>query len=228
MPAGDHEIRLVAIYSSGLGNFDYFMVIGNGVSAISCVPRYVVSVRSNNSAWGTVSYSPEMPYYDQETQVTIRAQANPGYFFQSWTGEETSADSVYTFSIKSNVNEVARFLPDGTEMDTSIIGYATVQDDKGTPYMVFGGILGDTVEAQSLDDLQMFLGDTIPRVVKFSGEFIDSTEISIKSDKTSFRGWRHSPFERHYAFNKSSTKCYYPKRNSFSGYCNRWKGCTGD
>jgi pectate lyase len=188
LAAGDNIIRIEALYgttnSGGLGNIDYFMVIGNASSAAICSPQYTVSVSSNDTTWGTITYSPVQNYYDKGTLITLHATANPGYLFQCWMGEETSADSVYTFAIKSDVNAVARFLPNAAKADSSVIGYATVEDDRGTPYWVIGGSLGDTVTATTVADLQTFLGDSLPRIVKFSGWLTGTEQISIKSDKT--------------------------------------------
>ncbi len=184
LAAGSYKLRIEAYSTSGLGNFDYLKVIGAGAAPDSCTPSYVLNASSNNVAWGTVSLSPVQPYYDRGTMVTLRAHANPGYFFQSWTGEETSVDSVFTFAIRSNVNAVARFLPNGTAMDPDIVGYATVQSDNGTPYLVTGGSLGDTVQATTVSELQNYLGIAQPRVVKFSGELVGTEVISVTSDKT--------------------------------------------
>lgn len=184
LPAGSHKIRIEAYSTSGLGNVDYLSVTGAGIFAADCMPSYVITVKSNNDSWGSVSYDPVQNYYDIGTKVTVRAHANPGYFFQSWTGQETSADSVSTFYVKGNVDAVARFLPQETKMDDDITGYATVQDDRGTPYLVTGGALGDTVEAFSVADLQNFLGSDKPYVVKFTGKLEGTETIKITSDKT--------------------------------------------
>jgi pectate lyase len=184
LTAGDHKIRLEAVRSSGLANLDYFNVVGDGPTATTCTPQYTVSVSRNDSTWGTTSYSPIRNYYDKGTLVTLHGQANPGYFFESWTGEQTSNDTSFTFAIKSSVHAVARFLPNGTTNDPSIIGYGGVQDDNGTTYMTFGGALGDTVEATTVAELETWLGDTLPHVVKFSGFLTGTEQISIKSDKT--------------------------------------------
>lgn len=118
-------------------------------------PLYVIKVKSSNDDWGTLSCDPVLNYYEKGSQVTIRANPKPGYFFESWTGEETSNNATYTFTVKSNVNAVARFLPNGIVMDSDIIGYTTVQDDKEITYFVAGGKLSDTVQATSLAELQL-------------------------------------------------------------------------
>lgn len=181
---GYHKIRIESYSPNGLGNYDYFKVVGDGVEPAECTPSYILTVKSNNDDWGTVEYTPVQNYYDEGTIVTLIAHPKPGYFFESWLGEETSADSVFTFAIKSNVNAIARFLPLGTKADTNLIGYATIQDDKGTPFMVIGGALGDTVVANNLEDLKKYLGNEKPYVVKFSGKIEGSDVIQIKSDKT--------------------------------------------
>ncbi|OJU08581.1 MAG: hypothetical protein BGN88_12240 [Clostridiales bacterium 43-6] len=184
LTAGSHKIRIEAHSIRGLANIDYLKVDGAGVEKAECMPSYVLNVKSNNDEWGSVSYSPVQNYYDKGTLVTIKAKAKPGYFFQSWTGEPSSADTVFTFAVTGNVDVVARFLPDGTKMDEDITGYATVQDDNGTPYLVTGGSLGETVEAFTLEDLQNYLGSSKPYIVKFSGELVGTGTIKITSDKT--------------------------------------------
>lgn len=181
---GYHKIRIEAYSPNGLGNYDYFKVIGDGVEAAQCTPSYTLTVKSNNEDWGIVEYFPVQNYYDEGTLITLKAHPKAGYFFESWTGEETSSDSIFTFAIKRNVNAVARFLPLGTKADTNLIGYATVQDDKGTRYTVIGGALGDTVLANSLEELKFYLGSDKPYVIKFSGKIEGNDVITVKSDKT--------------------------------------------
>lgn len=185
---GENKIRIEALYgtskSGGLGNIDYFRVIGNAPAPAVCSPQYSLTVSSNDTTWGTVSYSPAQTLYDRGMQVTLHAHANPGYFFQCWMGEKTSADSAHAFTVERDVHAVARFLPNRAKRDSSIIGYATVEDDRGTPYWVIGGALGDSVTATTVADLQRYLGDSLPRIVKFSGWLVGTEQISITSDKT--------------------------------------------
>ncbi len=181
---GDYKIRIEAYSTSGLANYDYLKVTGSGVSPATCTPSYVASVRSNDTTWGTVTYEPVQAYYDRGTLITMRANPKAGYFFESWTGEATSNNSVFTFPIQGNLNAVARFLPDDTMPDSTIIGYGTVQDDSGTTYLVTGGSLGDTVEAYTVADLQSYLGSSQPHVVLFTGELTGTDVINVTSDKT--------------------------------------------
>lgn len=183
LESGSHKIRIEALSEKGLGNYDYFKIVG-GAAPDECTPSYTVKVNANNSAWGTVSYAPVKDYYDSGTQITLTAHSNPGYFLDSWTGSHTSADSVFTITIDRNVEVTARFLPDGVTQDTNLIGYAGIQDDRGTRFTLTGGSLGDTVKAYTLDDLKKYLGSSVPYYVEFEGKLEGNDAITITSDKT--------------------------------------------
>lgn len=181
---GNHKFRLEALWPSGLANIDYFMVVGAGPEAAECTPQYVVSVKSSNPDWGSVWYTPVRDYYDRGTLLTLHARPAAGFFFESWTGSVPSNDSVHTLRVEGNVKAVARFLPEGVVPEPDLIGYAGVQDDRGTTYLVTGGALGDTVVATTLNELQTYLGDSLPHVVLFSGFLTGNVRIPIRSDKT--------------------------------------------
>ncbi len=182
--AGNNYIRLEAYSVDGLSNYDYIVVIGNGITPSEGVPFYILNVEANDGDAGAVSFEPIQHYYAAGTMITVRAEPKSGYFFQSWSGDETSAETVFSFPIQKNTALIAIFLPDGITMDPDLIGYATVQDDRGTPYLVSGGALGDTVEAHSVDDLQQYLGSSEPQVVLLSQQFIGTDLIKVSSNKT--------------------------------------------
>lgn len=182
--AGVNTIRLEAHSVDGLGNYDYLTVIGEGFSPADCMPDYTLLVSQNDSAAGTISYEPVQNYYNEGTLVTLRAQANPGYFFQSWSGDVSSADSVFTFPMLHNVEVSALFLPVGTTADPDLVGYAAVQDDQGTPYIVTGGSLGETVEANTYEELQQYLSSPEPYVVQVSEHIVGTEDLKVTSHKT--------------------------------------------
>lgn len=182
LPAGSVFVQLQAVGPSGLANIDYFKVYGDGITPD--VPSFSLAVTAGDPNAGTVSYSPVQPFYPYGAMVTATATANTGYFFQSWTGDVPGATATYTFSITGNTRLEARFLPQGTMQDPDVIGYATVQDDAGTPYLLNGGSLGPTVTATTIDDLKMYLGSADPYVVNFSGLIQGVDLIPIASNKT--------------------------------------------
>ena len=183
---GENNIRLSSVTSKGLSNIDYFQIQGSDITPIACTPSFTFGIGINDPDAGSVSYEPVQVYYTRGTEITVHANANEGYFFHSWSGEAASTDTNHTFAISENTNMTALFYPPGTTMDTAVCGYATVQHYNGTPYMLIGGALGDTVEATSLAELISYLGDENPRIVKLS-KYIEGTstdEIKINSNKT--------------------------------------------
>ena len=62
---------------------------------------YVIGVRANKKAWGTVTGGGS---YEETEQVTVKAAANSGYRFVAWTenGETVSTDAAYTFTAAGN------------------------------------------------------------------------------------------------------------------------------
>jgi pectate lyase len=179
---GPNFIQLVALGASGLANVDYLLIQGEGITP--ALPSFSLSATANDPDAGSVTVEPELAFYPEGTEVTVTAEAEPGYFFQSYTGDVTSANSAHTFLIERNTRIVARFLPDGAEQDPALVGYATVQDDDGTPYLVTGGSLGEEVTATTLEELTVYLESPEPLVVSFSGLFEGVDAIHIASDKT--------------------------------------------
>jgi pectate lyase len=184
LSAGYNGIRLVSKSEDGLANIDYIEMSGPGIEPVECVPVYTMEIGQNIPEGGTISVEPDLTYYDEGTEVILRAHANPGFFFQSWSGNISSTDTAFTFFVSGNVQTRAMFYPEGTTMDPGIIGYATVQDDHGTPFLLIGGSLGSTVEVNSLAQLQTYLQSDEPYVVTVSKKIEGTGEVQIKSDKT--------------------------------------------
>ncbi len=184
--AGHNTVRLVSIKHKGLPNIDYFHIFGSGIVPSECVPSYTFNIGINNPDAGSVDYSPIQEYYDQGTEITISATNNPGYFFHSWSGEAASINSEHSFVIETNITMTALFYPDGIEMDSNAIGYATLQHDNGTPYLLIGGSLGETVQANTLEDLQLYMEAEEAYIVELSEHIqgLNTEEIRISSHKT--------------------------------------------
>lgn len=189
LDSGQYTISLSSITHKGLANLDYFRIIGPARDSITpmgnCVPAYTFSMNKNIAEAGNISYEPVQSYYLTGTEITVRASANPGYFFHSFSGEAAGTDTVFTFEILENTQITALFYPDTVpDMDPNAMGYATVQHNNGTPYLLIGGALGDTVNAQTLADLESYLGDNTPRVVILNQHIFGTTEITVGSNKT--------------------------------------------
>ena len=158
------------------------MILGDGISPDN--PSFSLTVASNEPAAGTVSCAPMQAFYPAGASVTLTATANAGSFFQSWTGDSPSATATTTITMTKNMVMTARFLPNGTVQDPALVGYAAVQDDVGTPYLLNGGSLGPTVTATTFEELKTYLGSPNPYVVTLAGLIEGADSIDITSNKT--------------------------------------------
>jgi pectate lyase len=182
LAAGSNFIQLAALGASGLANIDYIKIVGDGLTPDN--PSFSLTVVSNDPTAGSVTWTPMQAFYPAGASVTLTATPNAGYFFQSWTGDSPSATATATITMTKNMVVTARFLPNGTVQDPALVGYAAVQDDAGTPYLLNGGSLGPTVNATTLDELKTYLGSPNPYVVTFSGLIQGTDSVNITSDKT--------------------------------------------
>lgn len=182
--AGLNTIRLGATTAKGLSNIDYFVIYGSGLEAAECLPAFSFSVSSNDPSKGSVSFSPEQALYDEGTEITVTATPNPGFFFHSWSGVESDTSAVFTFPISQKTDLTALFYEDGAIADPEASGYASIQHDNGTPYLLNGGGSGETVEPETLEELEVYLSSDAPLVIELSRHFTGTGEISVKSNKT--------------------------------------------
>ncbi|SDM31464.1 pectate lyase [Catalinimonas alkaloidigena] len=190
LQAGENKIRLVSQSPNGLPNLDHFAVLSTTAQGAACLPSYSVTLTQNTTEGGTISYEPVQAYYDAGTEITLHAEAAPGYFFQSWSGDVTSTEADYTFAIGQNSAIEALFFTEGTAAFEGVSGYASVQDDAGTPYLLTGGGAGPTVQATTFEELKQYLESNEPYVIEVAGLIVgadpqtDGPQVSVKSDKT--------------------------------------------
>ena len=186
LEAGNHMINLVSITEKGLSNLDYFHILGENIEPAACVPSFTFRIGINDSLAGSVDYMPKQELYAQGTEITLTAMANEGYFFHSWSGPAASVEAEHTFPIQTNTEMTALFYPEGTTTDPGARGYAVIQHDNGTPYLLTGGSAGETVRPENLQQLKYYLEAKEPYVVELDMHLQgDNTEeISIASNKT--------------------------------------------
>lgn len=184
LESGINTIRLGAITAKGLANFDYMQINGSGLEMADCMPSYSFTVLPNDPALGSVTWSPVQALYDLGTEITVVAAPKAGNFFHSWSGEEASQEESFTFPIKQNTDLTALFYPDGTVADPDASGYASVQHENGTPYLLCGGNNGPVVEPATAEELRSYLEAEEPYVVHVAHHFTGTGEIAVRSDKT--------------------------------------------
>lgn len=184
---------------TGLPNIDYITVkstmanvkLNAGVS--SEVAYYNVKAVCDETK-GSVTITPELSSVKAGTLVSIEATAAEGYYFLAWEGTHSGTDNPCTITVNENVSLKALFYKVGTEQHDGLMGFATVLDDKGTPYIVTGGEGGEEITVTTLSELEAALNKTEPAIIKIetlitttdaNGNLIDkSAAIGAKSNKT--------------------------------------------
>lgn len=185
---------------TGLPNIDYISIkstvpnvkLAAGESAD--VAYYNLNVKTNDEKAGSVTVSSDASSVKGGTVVTLEAKPSNGYYFLAWEGTHSGTDNPCTITVNENVSLKALFYKVGTAQHDDLMGFATVLDDKGTPYIITGGEGGEEITVTTLSELEAALNKTEPAIIKIetlitttdaNGNLIDkSTAIGAKSNKT--------------------------------------------
>lgn len=191
----DKPAALAAGSSGKLPNFDYLQLKtlaanapGHTLTAASgaTVDYYSLSVTEGTN--GSVSSSTTLTTVESGTSVTVTATPASGYVFESWTGTNPSTSNPYTLSVTEDTTLVARFLPTGTVQQEGLVGFGAVQSDSAVPYILTGGLGGDTVTVTTLAELEAALTATEPRIIKVETLITTADDVSktitAQSNKT--------------------------------------------
>jgi uncharacterized repeat protein (TIGR02543 family) len=76
------------------------MISNRALTGLFAINAYTLSVTSGGN--GTVAKNPDQPFYNHGTSVTLTGTPDPGYHFVSWTGDTTSTDNPFTFTMLAN------------------------------------------------------------------------------------------------------------------------------
>lgn len=184
----------------GLPNIDYISIkstvanvkLAAGESAD--VAYYNLNVKINDEKAGSVTVSPDASSVKGGTVVKIEAKPSNGYYFLAWEGSHSGTENPCVITVNENVSLKALFYKVGTAQHDGLMGFATVLDDKGTPYIVTGGEGGEEITVTNLEELEAALAKTEPVVVKIenlittvdaTGKPVDkSATVGAKSNKT--------------------------------------------
>ncbi|MBE6350433.1 MAG: hypothetical protein E7062_06780 [Spirochaetaceae bacterium] len=183
----------------GLPNIDYISIkstvpnvkLAAGESAN--VAYYSVVTKCDETK-GSVISSVETADVKGGTVVTLEAKPATGYYFLAWEGSHSGTENPCTITVNENVSLKALFYKEGTTQPAGLIGFGTVLDDNGTPYIITGGEGGEEITVTNLNELEAALTKTEPAIVKIenlittvdaNGKAIDkSATIAAKSNKT--------------------------------------------
>ncbi len=174
---------------TGLPNIDYMKITGAGPSAgTNSTVFYTLSAGVKTEGTGLISISPKQDFYLGGTTIVCTANPEPGYQFESWTGTIPSTLAAYSIRIEKDMSLSARFLPVGTVQQSGLVGFASVQDDLATPYILTGGYGGAEITVSTLAGLTDALTSPDPLIVRVSGLITTagdaSASIEVASNKT--------------------------------------------
>ncbi|HON11148.1 MAG TPA: family 43 glycosylhydrolase [Chitinispirillaceae bacterium] len=94
--------------TGGIADFDWYKVGSSYTDEISLESGYRLSV--NITGKGTVSRSPDKSGYEENTPVTLTAQAEDGYVFKGWSGDGiSSSENPLTITMNSDKTVNALF-----------------------------------------------------------------------------------------------------------------------
>ena len=109
-PSGTVYQIVIDGYRGDLGE----IASGNYHLSLAYVPeRYTVGAGVNDTNRGAVHISPAPDAdgkYQVTTVVTLAAQPQPGWFFDSWSGDLIGSDNPVVVFLRSNMNVTAKFL----------------------------------------------------------------------------------------------------------------------
>lgn len=186
--------------SSGkLPNFDYLHLVSKDPTLLinateSELKYWNFKISSNNDKYGTVTVTPEGASFENNTEITITATPAPGYKLSeisgivgdtTWVG---SKETTYKFNIIADTKLQARFVPENTTIPEGLVGYGTICDDNGTPYIITGGQGGEVIVIDSLDDLTTNkdnidkIKNDDPYIIKIVGTITTVDNASVKID----------------------------------------------
>ena len=173
-------------------NFDYITIKGKDIKngTGQSANYYQVKVSVNNSAYGSIEFSPEQDSYIEGTEVTVTATPKEGYVFDSWCGTNTDTTGSFIVKVDSDKNFKANFISASYNKETELSGlegYASVCDDAGTAYTITGGFGGEEITIASYADLfanKSKISGNDPAIIKVTAR-ISSAEWIGSADYTS-------------------------------------------
>jgi hypothetical protein len=99
----------------------------NGTASITCnglgiVPAVVTAAETDDdytltvtSPYGTVTRTPDVPYYDKGTSVSLKAAPNGPYLFKNWAGDLAGTNNPVSITVDGKKSITANYVAQPTE-----------------------------------------------------------------------------------------------------------------
>ena len=92
-------------------------------------PTFEMSISVDPPEAGSVISTPNQTVADQGTSIILRAEANEGWLFSSWSGDESSTVNPLTFTLDSDKSIIANFEAKSYPLTVIIDGEGTVIEE---------------------------------------------------------------------------------------------------
>ena len=129
---------------------------------------------------GSVSLNPDLPTYPTRSQVTLTAQANPGWSFAGWSGDASSLENPLTFMILGDTNIIATYSQDEYTLSVAAFpenfGSVTIDPEQATYH--YGDQITLTAVASAEYSFSNWSGDVSGFINPLPVTILGNTSIS--------------------------------------------------
>ena len=109
--------------------------------------QYAYTLTVNTVGQGTVTVQPDKSSYDPGEQVTLTANADPGWSFSGWSGDLTGSANPASLTMDRDKTVTATFTQDAYTLTVHTVGEGTVTLEPDQPTYVYGEVVTLTATA---------------------------------------------------------------------------------
>ncbi len=120
--------------------------------------EYTLDVTVSPAGGGSVAKDPNQTTYHYGDVVTLTSTANPGWAFDSWSGDAGGTSNPVTVTMTSDKAVTAAFAQDEYALDVTVVGNGSVEMSPGEPYH-YGDVVTLTAAAAAGWSFDAWSGD---------------------------------------------------------------------
>jgi hypothetical protein len=159
---------------TGNANPATIIMDGNKMVTATFVEGEVFTLTVNTSGNGTVNKTPDQATYTPGTEVTLTANADPGWSFSAWSGNLTGSTNPATIIIDGNKTVTATFTQDQYTLTVNGIGGGSVAKNPNQPTYTYGTVVTLTANASPGWSFSVWSGNltgsTNPATITMNGD----------------------------------------------------------
>ena len=135
------------------------LIVGGNASITATFTQDLYTITTNAVGSGTVGLNPSQPTYVFGDTVFVTATADPGWSFDSWSGDLTGSENPDTLIVSGNASITATFTQDLYTITTNTVGNGSVGLNPAQPTYVFGDTVFVTATADPGWSFDSWSGD---------------------------------------------------------------------